>query len=166
MLGSGEGVSSDTDAEGLTESYFGGLVDGFVGEGTRSRNDPDGSGGEDVSRHDADLAAAVEGGGDDSGTVGTDETRFRLTTEDLGDADLVLLGDTFGDADDEGDLGFDGLDDGVGGKGRGNVDDRCVRIRFSHRLSRAEGEGGVLGSVEGTLTDLLDGSEDGLTEMD
>ena len=61
-----------------------------------------------------------------------------MTTEDLSDSNLVLLRDSFGDTDDEGDLSLDGFDDGVGSERRGNVNDSCVRIRFFHRLSQRE----------------------------
>lgn len=43
-------------------------------------------------------------------------------------SDLVLLGDALGDADNQRDLGLDGLDDGVGRKGRGNIDDGRFRL--------------------------------------
>lgn len=45
----------------------------------------DGTRGEDVSGHDSDLASSSSGrGSDDTGAVGSDETRFRLATEGLG----------------------------------------------------------------------------------
>lgn len=45
-----------------------------------------------------------------------------LGTEGVLDTDHVVLGDTVGDGNDEVQLGFNGLDDGVGGEGGRHVD--------------------------------------------
>ena len=54
-----ERITSDTDAESLTESGLGSLMDGFVGESTRSRDNADLSPLVDVAGHDTDLGATV-----------------------------------------------------------------------------------------------------------
>jgi hypothetical protein len=86
VLTSREGVTSDTHAKRLSKSNLRRRVNRLVSEGSRTRDDTDGTGGEDVSGHDTDLAtSAVGGGGDDTGAVGADETGLRLAAERLGD---------------------------------------------------------------------------------
>jgi hypothetical protein len=72
----------------------------------------------DVGGHDADLMLAVKvglggyfalAGGDDSGTVGADETGFILSFEDGCDASHIMLGDSFCDGYDEGNFSGNGL---------------------------------------------------------
>jgi hypothetical protein len=123
----------------------------LVGESSRTRNDSSGSRGEDVSGHDADLASSVDSRGDDSRAIGSYETRLGLAAKDLGDLgeakevvslgsgawppasastypNLIGLGNSLSNADDERNLSLDGLNDGVGGEGRGNVDDGSFRL--------------------------------------
>ena len=74
-VGSGERVAADADDEGLAEAGLGGLVDGFVCEGSGAGDDADAAALVDVAGHDADLALA---GGDYTGAVGADETGLGL----------------------------------------------------------------------------------------
>jgi len=141
-VGTVEGVTADTDADGLAETDLSGLVDSLVGEGTGTRDDTDLTGLVDVSGHDTDLALV---GLDDTGAVRTDETGLGLLVEAVLDSDHVGLGDTLGNAHDEGDLGIDGLEDGSGSAGRGDVDNGSVST--------------------GVLSALLDGVEDRETKV-
>ena len=68
----------------------------------------------DETRHDADFALA---GGDDTGAVRANEAGFALRFEDVGDADHVVLGDAFRDADDEGHFGGYSFFDAGSGQG-------------------------------------------------
>jgi len=56
----GEGVTTDTDNERLTETGLGGLVDGLVGESTRTGDDTDATALVDETWHDTDFALALE----------------------------------------------------------------------------------------------------------
>lgn len=85
-VGAAEGVTTDADDEGLTETSLGGLVDGLVGQGTGSRDDTDAAALVDEARHDTDLALA---GGDDTGAVRADEAGLGLGLEHVGDANHV-----------------------------------------------------------------------------
>lgn len=118
-----ERITSDTDAESLTESGLGSLMDGFVGESTRSRDNADLSPLVDVTGHDTDLALL---GGDDAGAVGADESGLILLDESRLHSDHILGGDTFSNADGERDFGFDGIEDGVGGEFGRNVDNGSI----------------------------------------
>lgn len=99
----------------------------------------------DVSGHDSDLALSRA---DDSGAVGSNQAGLVLGEEGLLDLDHVLLGNTLGDAHGEGDLGLDGLQDGLGGMGRGHVDHRGVGSGLLHGIPDGveHGEPEVLGS--------------------
>ena len=72
----------------------------------------------DAAGHDADFGFA---GRDDAGAVGADEARGRVL--ELGpDLHHVECGNALSDADDEGDAGVFGFEDGVGGKRRRDED--------------------------------------------
>lgn len=58
-VGAGEGVTTDTDDEGLTKASLGGLVDGLVGQGTGTGDDTDTAALVDEARHDTDLALTL-----------------------------------------------------------------------------------------------------------
>src|SRR5690606_17390542 len=102
----------------LAQAFVRGLEHGFIGQGARTRDDADIALLEDVARHDADLALFR---GQDAGAVRAQQTRVRTVQTRL-DAHHVLHRNAFGDAGDEGDLGVDGLDDGVSRACRRNVD--------------------------------------------
>jgi len=114
-VGTGEGVTANSDNERLTKTGLGGLVDGLVSESTGTRDDTDAAALVDEARHDTNLALF---GGDDTGAVGSDETSLALGLEHVGDANHVVLGDTLSDADNEGDLGLESLLDTGGGQRR------------------------------------------------
>ena len=48
--------------------------------------------------------------------------------------DFVLLRDTLGNSDDEGDLALDGFDDCVCRRGRGNIDDGSIGLGLLYGL--------------------------------
>lgn len=146
--GTGEGVTSDTDTEGLTKTDLGGLVDGLVRQGTGTGDDTDATRGVNVTGHDTDLATL---GVDDTGAVGAYETRLGLGSESGSDTDLILLGDTFGDSDDEGDFVLDGLNDGVGGTGGRNVEDGSVGLCLANSLLDGTEDGQAKVSLTGLL---------------
>lgn len=128
-------------------------LDSLVGQGARARDDANLALGEDLAGHDAELA----GVGKKSGAVTADHARLGLGQKRLVDLELVALGDTLGDGDDEGDLGLDGLEDGVGGASGGNVDDRRLGLLGAHSVrDRAED-----GEAEVGLARLLWGRERG-----
>ena len=58
-VGAGEGVTTDTDDQGLTKTSLGGLVDGLVGQGTGPGHNTDTSTLVNESRHDTNLALAL-----------------------------------------------------------------------------------------------------------
>lgn len=58
-VGSGEGVTADTDNKRLAKAGLGGLVDGFIGEGTGSGNNTDAASLVDEARHDTDFALSL-----------------------------------------------------------------------------------------------------------
>jgi hypothetical protein len=110
-----ERITSNTHNKGLAQSSLRSLVHGLVSERARARHDADATALVDEAGHDADLALAWR---NDAGAVGTDEAGLGLRLEHVCYADHVVLGDAFGDADDEGDLGNDGFFDTSGGEGR------------------------------------------------
>jgi len=58
-VGTGEGVTANTDNERLSKAGLGGLVDGLVGEGTGTRDDTDAAALVDEAGHDTDLALSL-----------------------------------------------------------------------------------------------------------
>lgn len=75
----------------------------------------------------------------------TDHPRLALALQGIHDLDLVELGDSLGDGDNESDLSLDSLKNGIGGSGRRNVDDGCVGLGVLDGLqvegSKGKGEG-------------------------
>ncbi len=137
-----ERITTDADASALAKTNGGGLVHGLISEGTRAGDDTNAAGLVDVGGHDTDLAFA---GLDDAGAVRSDEAGLVLANEAVLHKDHVGLGDTFSDADNEGNLSINGLHDSSGGAGRGHVDDSGVGA--------------------GLVTALLDAVEDGETKV-
>src|SRR5438132_4482975 len=120
--GADDGIAANADAGGLANAELRQLMDGFVGERAAAANDADISLLVDAAGHDADFAFAR---GDDAGAVRADQARF-LEVHDGGYAHHVEGGDAFGDADDEGNFGVVGFQDGIGGVGRRNKNDGGV----------------------------------------
>lgn len=58
-VGTGEGVTTDTDDERLAKTGLGRLVHGLIGEGTGTRDDTNTATLVDKSRHDTDLALTL-----------------------------------------------------------------------------------------------------------
>lgn len=59
-VGTGEGVTTDTDNERLTKAGLGSLVDGLVGQGTGTGDDTDTTALVDEAGHDTDLALTLQ----------------------------------------------------------------------------------------------------------
>lgn len=59
-VGTREGVTTDTNDEGLTKTGLGSLVDSLVGQGTGTRDDTNATTFVDEARHDTDLALALK----------------------------------------------------------------------------------------------------------
>jgi len=130
-IGSVEGIAADADNGGLAQALSGGLVHGLVSQGTGTGDNTDLTGFVDVTGHDADLALA---GADDTRAIGSYQTADRLGFQRSLDANHILLRDTFGDADDEGNLSFDGFHNGGGGARRRHVDDTGIAVRLLLRF--------------------------------
>ena len=128
-------VATDADASALAEAELRGLVHGFVSERARTRNDADATATVNMARHDADLRLARR---DDTGTIGTDQTRV-VRLQRLLHAHHVVHRNAFGDADDELDARVRRFEDGVGSTAGRHVDHGDVRARRLH---------GVMGGVE------------------
>uniref|UniRef100_A0A0N5A4I4 NAD-specific glutamate dehydrogenase n=1 Tax=Parastrongyloides trichosuri TaxID=131310 RepID=A0A0N5A4I4_PARTI len=121
-LGALDRIAADTDSSRLAEAFVRGLEHCLIGQGAGTRYDTHLALLEDVARHDADLALVR---GQDARAVRAEQARLRAVQTRL-DAHHVLHRNAFGDAGDEGDLGLDGLDDGVGRACRRDVDDGGV----------------------------------------
>ena len=123
MLGPFDRVAADADGGRLAEAEIRGLLDRFIGERARTRDDADRAAPMDVAGHDADLAGV---GGNHAGAVGADEARVGVHQRAL-DLHHVEDRNALGDADDELHLGVDRLEDRVGGKGWRDVYHRSIR---------------------------------------
>mmetsp|Transcript_126888 Transcript_126888/g.355347 ORF Transcript_126888/g.355347 Transcript_126888/m.355347 type:complete len:302 (-) Transcript_126888:42-947(-) len=124
-VGSIEGVSSDADAGGLTQSSDSCLMDSLIRQGSTTGNNSDLAWHVNVPRHDTNLALARL---DDSRTVGTDESCGRLLSESMLDTSHILLRDTFRDSDNQGDFRFNGIHNGLRAVRRRNVDHRGIGL--------------------------------------
>lgn len=130
-VGTVERVTTDTNAQGLTETDLGGLVDSFVGQGTGTRNDTNLATLVDVAGHDTNFALLRS---NDTRAVGADKARLVLGHKSLLHADHVMLRDTFSDGNNERDFVFNSVQDGSGSAGRRDVDDRCIGLDFLNSL--------------------------------
>ena len=102
-----------------------GLVDSFISQGSRSGDDSDLALAVNVSWHNSDLALTWF---NDSWAVWSNQSGLVLRSHDGLNLDHVEGWDSFGDANDEVDFGFDGLEDGIGGKGRWHVDNGSLSL--------------------------------------
>lgn len=131
-VGTVERVTTDTNAQGLTETDLGGLVDSFVGQGTGTRNDTNLATLVDVAGHDTNFALLRS---NDTRAVGADKARLVLGHKSLLHADHVMLRDTFSDGNNERDFVFNSVQDGSGSAGRRDVDNRCIGLDFLNSLT-------------------------------
>lgn len=135
-VGAGEGVTTDTDDERLTETSEGGLVHGLVGQGTGTGDDTDTTALVDEAGHDTDLALT---GSDDTRAVRTDQAGLVLGLKNVGDADHVVLGDTLSNANNEAHLSSDGLlDTGSGKRGGTKMAEAVAPVSFTASLTLAK----------------------------
>ena len=140
-VGAVEGITTDSNDGRLTELVVRGLVDSLVGEGSGAGDNTDLALLMDVTRHDSDFALA---GLDNTGAVRSNKTGLVLGLHDGLDLDHVEGGDALSDADNEIHLGLDGLQDGVGSEGRGDVNDGS----FGASSGLGIGDGAVDGKSE------------------
>ncbi len=124
-VGAVEGVATNAHDGGLAKASSGSLVDGLVGEGARARDDANLAGHMDVTRHDSDFAFARL---NNAGTVRADETSLVLRAHDGLHLDHVESGNALGDAHNEVHLSLDGLQDGVGGERRRDINNRSFSV--------------------------------------
>src|SRR3546814_20859613 len=66
-------IAADADGRGLAQARIAGLEHRLIGQRAGARDDADAALGEDVARHDADLAFA---GRQQAGAVGADQARL------------------------------------------------------------------------------------------
>lgn len=104
-----------------------------------------------MARHDTELA----GLGHDSGAVSSNHARLALRAEGVVDLELVTLRNALGDSHDKGDLVLDGLEDGVGGARRGDVDDGSVRVLGLDGLTDRAEDGETEVGLDGLLWEAL-----------
>lgn len=88
---------------------------------------------------------------DNPWTVTTNHPALALALQNVHNLDLISLRDTLGDGDDEFNLVLDGFNDSIGGEGRGNVDDRGVRLSFSNSITNGAENGKTKVSLPGFL---------------
>src|SRR5829696_798343 len=119
-------VAADPDGGALADLPLRELVDDLVGQRATAAHDADVAWRKDVAGHYGDVRPLWR---EDTGTVRPDEGRV-LVLQVIGDPHHVVDGDTFRDAADGRELGVQRLEDGVGGKGRGDEDHARVRARL------------------------------------
>lgn len=117
-----DGVATDADTGGLSQSKLGELVNGLVGQRPTARDNANPAGAVDVRRHDAHLALTRR---DDARTVGANQPCAALFDE-VERPHHVHRRDAFGNADDEGNASFGGFHDGIRAKGRRHINDTDV----------------------------------------
>ena len=128
--GADERIAADPDAGRLAQPIPRELVDRLVGERTALRHDPDTPLPADVPRDDARLCLA---GRNQSRAIGSDHPRPAATNR-REHAHHVEHGNSFGDADGQGQLRVRGFEEGVCRAGGGHEDHRRVRTRPFHAL--------------------------------
>ena len=120
-----ERITTNTDDGGLTEAVGGGLVDGFVGEGTGTRDNTNLTLLVNIAGHDTDLALTRL---DDTRTVGTDQARLGLALHDVLHAEHIMLRNTFGDTNDQGNFSSDSFENSTSSTRRRDVNDGGIGI--------------------------------------
>lgn len=110
-------------------------------------NDTDFTLSEDMAWHNTHLTAFA----DNPWTVTTNHPALALALQNVHNLDLISLRDTLGDGDDEFNLVLDGFNDSIGGEGRGNVDDRGIRLSFSNSVTNGAENGKTKVSLPGFL---------------
>mmetsp|Transcript_28911 Transcript_28911/g.55158 ORF Transcript_28911/g.55158 Transcript_28911/m.55158 type:complete len:202 (+) Transcript_28911:2939-3544(+) len=139
MLGSFDRVAADANGRGLANAQIGGLFDRLIGQRAGTGYNPARPALVDVTGHDADFAGI---GRDHAGAVGANKARFGAFQSAL-NLHHVEDRDAFGDADDQGHLGVNGLKDAVCRKGGRDIDDGSVCLSPGHRLVNAVIDGQV-----------------------
>lgn len=102
---------------------MGGLIDSFIGKSARSGDNSDSTSLMDKSGHDTDLTFV---GLDNTGTVRSNHSGDLLGSKGVFNSDHIMLGDTISNGNNKVKFGLNGIDDGIGGKGWGDIDDRGV----------------------------------------
>ena len=115
------------------------LINCFVGQCAGARDHTDPTWLVDVARHDANLALSWC---DDAWAVGADQACLSVVEEEAtAHFSHVANRYTFGDADDERNLGFDRFENGVCGEGWRDVDDGCVGTVLFNRFGDGVADG-------------------------
>ena len=125
-----DGITADTDTGTLAQADVGGLEDRLVGQGAGAGDDAHATRLVNAAGHDADLAGA---GGDDAGAVGANQDAGAPRQGGL-DLEHIEDRDAFGNADDDADARVRRLQDGVGGKGRRDIDHGGVGPGLAHGI--------------------------------
>lgn len=137
-VGTREGVTTDTNNQGLAKTNVGGLVNSLVGQGTGSGHNTNAATLVDGRGHDTDLALL---GSNDTRAVGTNQSGLALGLQSINNANHVVLGDTLSDADNQGDLGFNALHDGSSSNRGRNKDGRGRGTSLLDTVSKASKDG-------------------------
>ncbi|KAH3669268.1 hypothetical protein OGAPHI_001389 [Ogataea philodendri] len=138
-IGARAWVSSHSDHQRLAKTDLCGLVDGLVGQGTRSGHNSHSTLLVDILGHNADFALLWS---NDTRTVRSDQSGLGLGSQQLGNTQHVGLRDSLGDGHHQWDLCRDSFLNGTGSNWRWNKDSRgsgpgvldSVRHRGKHRL--------------------------------
>ena len=115
-------VATNAHAGALAEAGGGGLRHRLIGQRAGAGDDAHRAAAMDMAGHDADLAGIR---GDHTGAIRADQAGFG-TAQGALHLHHIQHRNAFGDADDEGHFGVDRFEDGIGGEGGGDVDDRGI----------------------------------------
>src|SRR5277367_4694209 len=133
-VGPNDGISTDANRRGLPDPPRGELINRFVRQRARARDDPDGTFEMDSRRHDSDFALARR---NDTRAVRPDEPRAPIL-QILPRANHIKRRNALSDADDQLHLSVGGFHNRIGGKWRRHENHRCIRAglvdRFLHRV--------------------------------
>mmetsp|Transcript_19353 Transcript_19353/g.45283 ORF Transcript_19353/g.45283 Transcript_19353/m.45283 type:complete len:326 (-) Transcript_19353:31-1008(-) len=124
-VGAVERVTTNANASGLAKPSNSGLVHSLVRQGARPRNDANLALLVDITRHDTDLALA---GLDDAWAVRSDKTGRGLRVQGCLDPNHILLWDALGDANHQGNLSLEGLQNRGGSSWRRDIDHTGVGL--------------------------------------
>nr|GME07389.1 Uncharacterised protein [Ipomoea batatas] len=135
-------VAADADTGRLTVTDIGGLLNGFIGQGTGTRNDTDTARLVNVARHDADLTFARS---DHTRAVWPDHAHACFIQLHL-HGQHIQRWDAFGDGDDQLDTCIDSFQDTVFAERSWHIDDGCGRAcgfnGFTHGVEHRQAQMG------------------------
>ena len=123
-------IATNANAGRLAVAHIGRLLDRFISQCARARDDTDLTGQVNRRRHDADFAFT---GRNHTGAVGADQPHTQLVTLDLG-IQHIQRWHAFSDADNQFDAGVCRLKNRILAKRSGHIDDRRIGGRLRNRL--------------------------------